>query len=142
MSNRARGAEFARRVGEYLARAGHVVEPEYALAVGLSSHRKKSHRFDYGSEALLVECKHYDWTEGGNNPSAKISTLNEAMMYFYAAPKSYRKMVFVSATARKGVRRSETLAEYYVRLHGHFIPDDVEVWELDGDSLSARRIEP
>jgi hypothetical protein len=89
---------------------------------------------------MLVECKYYDWTEGGNNPSAKISTLNEAMVYFHSAPNTYRKVVFISKTERKGTRRPETFAEYYVRLYSHFIPDDVEVWEFDDPSLTARRI--
>lgn len=142
MSNWERGNQFARRVGEYLAREGYSVEPEYAVDVGLNSRRKKAHRFDYGSDSLLVECKYYGWTAGGNNPSAKISTLNEAMMYFHTAPKSYRKMVFISATEKKGVRNPETFAEYYVRLHGHFIPDDVEVVELGSDNLSVRRLKP
>ena len=142
MSNRERGEAFARRVGEYLAREGFLVEPEHGVEVGLNTLRKKLHRFDYGNDSLLVECKYYDWTAGGNNPSAKISTLNEAMMYFHMAPKSYRKMLFISATKKKGVRKPETFAEYYVRMHGHFIPDDVEVFEFSADELSVRRLEP
>lgn len=140
MSNVQRGEEFARLVGEYLHRSGLKVQPEYSIAVGLGTNRKKEHRFDFGSEYVLVECKAYDWTTGGNNPSAKIATLNEAMMYFHSAPPTYRKMVFVSATGKKGTRKPETFAEYYVRLHGHFIPDDVEVWELDSATLTARQI--
>jgi len=139
-SNRERGDVFAKRVGEYLSKQGHSVHPEYPIDVGLSSRRKKAHRFDYGSESLLVECKNYDRTEGGNKPSAKISTLNEAMMFFHSAPAKYRKMVFISRTEKKGVRQPETFAEYYVRLNGHFIPDDVEVWEFDDGLLTARRI--
>ena len=142
MSNRERGDWFANRVGEYLTKEGYSVEPEYAVEVGLNSRRKKAHRFDYGNDSLLVECKYYDWTKGGHNPSAKISTLNEAMMYFHTTPKSYRKMVFISATDKKGVRNPETFAEYYVRLHGHFIPDDVEIWEMNSDDLSVTRLEP
>lgn len=137
MSNRERGDLFARRVGEYLAKEGHVVRPEYPLDVGLNSRHKKAHRFDYGNDSMLVESKYYDWTEGGNNPSAKISTLNEAMVYFHSVPNTYRKVVFISKTGRRGTRRPETFAEYYVRLYSHFIPDDVEVWEFDAPSLTA-----
>ncbi len=139
-SNRDRGSVFAKRVGEYLSKRGHSVHPEYQIDVGMSSRRKKAHAFDYGNESLLVECKFYDWTKGGNNPSGKISTLNEAMMYFHSAGAKYRKMVFISRTEKKGVRQPETFAEYYVRLNGHFIPDDVEVWEFDLALLTARRI--
>ena len=140
MSNRKKGDQFAQRIGEYLAREGFLVNAEYPMEVGLNSRQKKTHRFDHGSEALLVECKCYDWTSGGNNPSAKISTLNEAMMYMYVARKSCRKMVFVSETGKKGVQNPETFAEYYVRLNGHFIPDDVEIWEFNSDELKAKRI--
>jgi hypothetical protein len=140
MSNRERGDLFANHVGQYLARQEIAVEPEYSIPVGLNSRKKKDHRFDFGNADLLVECKFYDWTEGGNNPSAKISTLNEAMMYFHSTPTTYRKMLFVSATEKKGVRAPETFAEYDVRLHGHFIPDKVEVWELNVETLSAKQI--
>ncbi|WP_020158534.1 restriction endonuclease [Methylobacter marinus] len=139
MSNKHRGDAFARLVGEYLSRNGYHVEPEYPTSVGLGA-RKKKHRFDFGNEKILIECKAYDWTAGSNNPSAKIATLNEAMMYFHSAPPDYKKMVFVSATGKKGVRTSETFAEYYARLHGHFIPDDVELWEFNTETLNARRI--
>jgi hypothetical protein len=139
-SNRQRGDAFARRVGEYLSRQGHTVQPEYPVDVGLSSSHKRVHRFDYGNGSLLVECKFYRWTEGGNNPSAKISTLNEAMMFFHTAPAKYRKMVFISKTEKKGMRQPETFAEYYVRLNRYFIPDDVEIWEFDDGPLVAQRI--
>lgn len=141
MSNWAKGNEFARRVGNYLRRNGHVVEREYAVDVGLATRPRKSHCFDFGNESLLVECKYYDWTAGGNNPSAKISTLNESMLYFLAAPWSFRKMLFVAETARKGVHRPETLAEYYVRLRAHLIPRDVEVWQLSSKRLGATRVD-
>jgi hypothetical protein len=139
-SNRERGDVFARRVGEYLSKRGHVVRPEYPVDVGFNSRHKRAHRFDYGNESLLVECQFYDWTEGGNNPSAKISTLNESMMFFYSAPATYKKMVFISKTEKKGVRQPETFGEYYVRLNKHFIPDGVEVWEFDASLLTARQI--
>jgi hypothetical protein len=87
---------------------------------------------------LLVECKYYSFTDGGNNPSARIATLNEAMVYFYSAPVSYRKMLFIPQTTKKGVRMPETLAEYYARLYRHFIPDGVEIWEFDEKSGEAR----
>lgn len=140
MGNREHGAAFARQVGQYLAHQGILVKPEFSVEVGLNSRHKKAHRFDYGSTSVLVECKFYDWTVSDNNPSAKLSTLNEAMMLFYAAPSAYRKMLFIAKTAKKGVREPATLAEYYVRLFKPFIPDDVEIWELDTASLTASRI--
>ena len=101
MSYRERGDLFARRVGEYLAMLGYDVRPEYPVEVGLSSRHKKSHCFDYGNQEVLVECKCYDWTAGGNNPSAKIATLNEAMMYFHSVSELYEKRIFISKTERK-----------------------------------------
>ncbi len=140
MSNRERGDRFAKRVGEYLAGLGHELRAEYVVDVGLNSRIKKAHAFDLGNEQLLVECKLYDWTAGGNNPSGKLATLNEAMVYFHATSTAYKKKLFISRTEKKGVRQPETLAEYYVRLHGHFIPDGVEVWEFDESSSKARKI--
>jgi hypothetical protein len=141
MSNQERGNQFAKLVGQYLALEGHKLKPEYSIDVGLNIRRKKAHRFDFGNETLLVECKFYDWTKTGNSPSGKIATLNEAMMYFHSASPQYRKMVFIPTTRKNGVRNPETFAEYYVRLHGHFIPDDVEVWELNVEQLSAQKID-
>ena len=142
MSNYAKGQQFAEQVSKYLAEHGHIVSPEYGVNVGLNSARTKLHHFDFGNKSLIVECKRYQWTSGGYIPSAKIATLNEAMMYFHAASSNFRKMVFIAKTDKKGVRNPETFAEYYVRLHGHFIPDDVEFLEFDSKTRSARRIDP
>ena len=141
MSNLQRGADFAASVGKYLASTGIQVAPEYSAKVGIGSKAAKNHRFDFGNSETLVECKCYDWTAGGNNPSAKISTLNEAMMYFHSTPASFRKMLFLPKTEKKGVRNPETFAEYYFRLHGHFIPTSVEVWELDTLNNFGRRLQ-
>jgi len=140
MSNVKRWEEFASAVGRYLAGLGLKLQPEYSVRVGIGSKATKDHRFDFGSSDALVECKCYGWTEGGNNPSAKISTLNEAMMYFHSTPGTFRKMLFLPTTSKAGARNPETFAEYYVRLHGHFIPASVEVWELDMQDGQARRI--
>jgi hypothetical protein len=140
LSNVGRGQEFAAAVARYLAASGLEVRPEYTVRVGIGSKSTKEHRFDFGNAKVLVECKCYGWTEGGNNPSAKISTLNEAMMYFHSTPEHYRKMLFIPRTEKKGARNPQTFAEYYVRLHGHFIPALVEVWELDPMTGVARQI--
>ena len=141
-SNRQKGAEFAERVRAYLESQGLDVEPEYEIQVGVNRHLKKTRNFDWGNESLLVECKAYDWTAGHNSPSAKLTTVNEAMLYFLDASKSHRKMLFLAVTGRRSGRRAETLGEHYVRTYAHLIPDDVEVHELDPDSLSARRLWP
>ena len=45
-------------------------------------------------------------------------------------------------TAKVGKRKPATLVEYYVRLYGHFIPNGVEIYELDESDLSATRVWP
>lgn len=141
MSHRKKGSAFAERVGEYLRGEGYVVEPEYSIEIGLPNRPSRAHKFDFGNGTTLVECKHYNWTEGANIPSAKISTLNESMLHFLAAPPSFsNKMLFLPETERKGKQRSETLAEHYVRQQGHLIPDGVEVCELSR-SGGVRRVD-
>jgi hypothetical protein len=140
MSNVERGEEFASAVGRYLSGMCLKLQPEYSVPVGIGSKATKDHRFDFGSSEILVECKCYGWTEGGNSPSAKNSMLNEAMIYFHSTPGTFRKMIFLPKTVKAGVRNPETFAEYYVRLHGHFIPASVEVWELDVQGGHARKI--
>lgn len=127
-------------MSEYLKNQGRDLTPEYRVEVGLSSKYKKQHAFDLGNSEVLIECKYYDWTESDNNPSAKISTLNEAMLYLYTAPTRFnKKMLFIKQTSKKGRRHPETLAEYYVRLYKHFIPDDVEVWEYNDETQKAEK---
>jgi hypothetical protein len=140
MSNREKGDRFSKIVGEYLKYQGFDLQPEFIVHVGLNSRTKKPHAFDHGNNSMLIECKYYGWTKGGNNPSGKIATINEAMVYFHATPDSYSKKLFISKTSKKGIRRPETLAEYYVRLHGHFIPDNVEIWEFDSTTNEARKL--
>ena len=48
------------------------------------------------------------------------------MYYFALAPQRYRKIFCVL----KDTRRGESLAEYYVRLYGHMIAQNVEIMEL------------
>ena len=89
-----------------------------------------------GDPPVLVECKSHTWTGGGNVPGAKLTSWNEAMLYFLVAPDCYRKVLFVLRDFSE--RRNETLAEYYVRTYAHVIPDDVEVLEYDGHEPTNR----
>jgi hypothetical protein len=99
---------------------------------------KKNHKFDLGSEAppILVECKSYTWTSGGNSPSAKIRSLNEAMLLFSVAPPHYRKILFLL----KHMRNEMTLATHYIQTQGHLIAPGIEVWEFDLDIKSGQRV--
>lgn len=80
------------------------VYPNYEVEVSINSRLKKSHKFDWGNNTLLVECKAYSWTKGGHSPSAKLSTTNEALLYFMAAPTSNRKMLFMLETEGRNMK--------------------------------------
>jgi hypothetical protein len=67
-----------------------------------------------------------------------MTTWNEAMYYFSLVPSGYRKMMFVSRQLRHGW--GMTLAEHYVRNHGHLVPLDVELWECDQKTQTAIRV--
>ncbi len=84
-------------------------EKEVAIPIGKPL---KNHKFDLANEdrSIVAECKCYTWTGSGNVPSAKMMGLNEAVFY----------------------GKSETLAEYYVRVHGHLLKD-VYVFEISDD---------
>ena len=142
ISNKEKGEVFERQVGDYLKGNGIEVKTKYKIEVGIQGRRKRSHEFDWGNERLLVECKKYTWTKTGNNPSAKLSTANEALLYLLAAPESYQKMLFMLETHRMGKRNPETLAERYVRKNEHLFAHNLEVFELNEDSLSVRQLWP
>jgi hypothetical protein len=129
VSNTHAGRDFQDATQLFLAGIGLALEREFAVPVGHAI--KKVHRFDLGSPAppVLVECKSYTWTSGGNSPSAKIRGLNEAMLLFSVAPPEYRKLLVML----RHLRREESLATNWLRNHGHLVPPGVEIWELDPD---------
>lgn len=135
ISNAHVGRDFERSVQAFLGQQGVQLEPNFSVAVGHVI--KKGHRFDLGSAVppVIVECKSYGWTETGNSPSAKLRSLNEAMLYFLLAPAGYRKVLVMQKTHHTD--RRESLGTYYVRTQGHLIPPDVEVWELDIETMEG-----
>ncbi len=114
----------------FLEQENIVLRPNVVVEVGIGQ-KKKPHRFDLGSDApaTIVECKSHTWTQGGKMPSAKMTVWNEAMYYFYLSPASYRKIMFVLKHDRANV----SLAAYYLKTHGHLVPNGVEFWEFDMD---------
>ena len=102
---------------------------EKAVLVGRPA---KEHRFDLVSEdsGIVIECKCYTWTNGDNVPSAKMSTLNEAVLYMRSLPEGTRKILSMKRDVRTS--NSETLAAYYCRIYGHLL-EDINVWEIDND---------
>lgn len=134
VSNTHAGRDFQDAVQLFLSRRGLALEYEFPVAVGHAI--KKLHRFDLGSvePPVLVECKSYTWTAGGNSPSAKIRGLNEAMLLFSVAPAEYRKLLVML----RHLRRDQSLASHWLRNHGHLVPPGVEIWELDIDTGEGR----
>ena len=128
-SNTQVGRDFEKTAMQFFSTRGLSLQENVSVDIGINGTRP--HRFDLGNliEKILVECKSHTWTEGGNVPSAKMTTWDQAMYFFYVAPKGYRKVFFVLKDYSK--KKKETLAEYYIRTKSHLIPTDVEIWEFD-----------
>lgn len=130
VSNAHVGRDFEDIALKILKKEGISASKDYPIQVGVSD-KLKNHRFDLGSDdpPVLVECKSHRWTRGNNVPSAKMTTWNEAMYYFHCAPDRYSKIFFVLKDLRQS--NGESLAKYYIRIYGHLIPNDVQIWEFD-----------
>ena len=137
-SNSQVGRDFETAAQDYFRQKGSSLQKGHSVQIGVSS--KKDRKFDLGSDdpPVLVECKSHTWTRGGNVPSAKITVWNEAMYLFLLAPQRFQKVLFVLRDFNE--RRSESLAEYYVRNYSHLIPDDVEIWEYDEFNFSIANV--
>ncbi len=138
ISNAHAGREFEKDAGEFFAKEGYSLQLGFSELVG---HKiKKSHKFDLGSKnpPILIECKSYTWTSGGNSPSAKIRGLNEVMLLFSLAPKRYRKILFILRHLRKDL----SLAAHYIKTQGHLIGPNIEIWEFDPDTKHGEQVFP
>lgn len=94
----------------------------------------KLHKFDLVSddEKIVTECKNYSYTEMGNIPSAKIASINEAVLYLSHAPKIAPKVIVLRKEHYP--KRKESLADYYKRTYAHLL-EDIIVMELDLDKM-------
>jgi hypothetical protein len=137
-SNSHVGREFEGKAKAFFANQGLSLEENVSIEIGING--TKPHSFDLGSrkKKILVECKSHTWTESGKVPSAKITTWDQAMYMFVAAPAGYRKIFFVLRDWNP--KKNETLAQYYVRIKSHLIPKDVEIWEFDESKNEATRL--
>ena len=136
ISNSHVGREFEEAAKLFFAETGVSLQTGFVAPVGFKV--KKSHKFDLGSDEppILVECKSYTWTSGGNSPSAKIRALNEVMLLFSVSPNHYRKILFML----KHMRKELTLASHYVKTQGHLIGSNVEIWEFDLNQKKGVRV--
>jgi len=129
------GKEFEHEVQSFFVRRGVELAGSFSAAVGFGKRVKKRH-FDLGSvkPPVLVECKCHTWTKSGNTPEAKLAIWNEAMLYFAAAPKRFRKILCV----RRSVLDDWSLAQEYVERYGHLIPKGTELWEYNPSTKRGR----
>lgn len=139
ISNAHVGRDFENIALHFFKQQGLDLFLNISLPVGIKE-TKKMHSFDLGcmDSKIIVECKSHTWTKGDNVPSAKLTCWNEAMYYFLAAPKNFRKIFFVLKDF--SVKKNETLAEYYLRTYSHLIPEGVEFWEFDPETDKAINI--
>ncbi len=124
------GRKFQEFVQIALAKEFHSeFDPEVAIPIGYPA---KDHKFDLANadRSIVAECKCYTWTDSGNVPSAKLMGLDEAVFYFSFLPATTRKLLCMKKAVYPG--KAETLAEYYVRMHGHLLKD-VSVYEVSED---------
>lgn len=125
LSNTERGKAFQLLCREALKRAlSHDFDLEVPIDVG-----GKLHKFDLATPErdTVVECKAIKFTEGENNPSAKITTLREAVMYLRAVQGNPARLLVIKHDPHP--KRKETLGQYFVRLNRHLL-DSVTVLEM------------
>lgn len=137
-SNTQVGREFEDAAQLFFESSGIRVKRAYTAPVGFKV--KKLKVFDFGSDnpPILIECKSYTWTSGGNSPSAKIRGMNEAMLLFSVAPPEYRKILFVLKHVHQ--RSGVSLAVHYIKNQGHLIGPGIEIWEFDLDAKQGARV--
>lgn len=114
----------------------HVAESIFAVPFSEKSvdigNPARPHKFDLVSmdESIIIECKCYTWTDGGNVPSAKLATLDEAVLYMRSISHPARKIIALKYS--KNEKRNQTLAEYFCQKRGNLL-EDISVWEIGDD---------
>ena len=138
ISNTDVGRDFEAKARAFFAKQGITLQSSISVPIGIEG-KTKPHAFDLGDldQKVIVECKSHTWTESENVPSAKITTWDQAMFFFHAAPKDLRKVFFV--LKHYSAKRGATLADYYLRTKEHLIPSEVEFWEYDERTSEAVR---
>lgn len=110
--------------------------PEVEIYIG---NPPKAHKFDLVSKdhSVVIECKCYVWTDGQNNPSAKMATMNEAVLYFKLLPDACKRVIVMKKSIHQ--KRNETLADYYFRRY-NFVLEGITLLEIDADTEAVRVI--
>jgi len=109
---------------------------EHAISIGSPP---KPHHFDLASidNKYIGECKNFSWTEGNNIPSAKMTTINEAVFYLQHVPSD--KIRFVILRRDINNKRRESIAEYYYRINKHLL-SGIKILELNPDDESIKEL--
>jgi len=99
----------------------------------------RSHFFDLVTRDrdVVAESKAFSWTATGNVPSAKISTLREAVTYLRGLPNGTTRYLIIKRSTHP--RKKETLAEYFVRLNEEML-GAVNVLELPEEGGELRNV--
>jgi hypothetical protein len=130
-SNAGRGRAFQEKVARALEeRYGEPFRYEIPRPIGTPP---KPHKFDLVARSgrIVAECKAFAWTKTGNVPSAKITTLREAVAFLAQLPEEVTKILALARAVHE--RRTETLGEYFVRLNSNLL-QGITVMELSGES--------
>ena len=114
--------QFEDRVNQFVTRYFHKQFSEQALDLG----QGKMHKFDLVSadHSIIIECKSYTWTSGGNYPSGKISTLKEALLYFRTIQAQKKILVM----HHKEFLKKELLADVFFRQNRQLF-GDLDLWD-------------
>jgi len=137
-SNVEKGKELQKRSRDALSRLlGVPFEMEVALPIG---NPPKRHTFDLVSldHRYVGETKAFTWTVSGNIPSAKITTLREAVQYLQMLPVQTKTFLVIKRDLHP--RNNEALADYFVRLNSHLL-GPVAIFELSEDGTALRTVQ-
>ena len=132
-----KGIQFEISVSKYLEANNSIVTKQYPVNICINSRISKVHKYDFGNNEIVVECKDYNWTKGHNYANSKISGINEVMLLFLGTPPKYTKKLFLRLTDKIGVNNPETIFEYYIRKYQHLIPSGIEIYELDPITMTV-----
>jgi hypothetical protein len=116
-------SQFEERVSHFAGNYFKKRFAEHALDIGSG----KLHRFDLVSDdnSVVIECKSYNWTSGGNYPSGKVATLKEALFYFQNINADKK----ILAMHHREFPNKELLIDVFFRQNRQIFRD-VEIWDF------------
>ncbi len=126
LSNTARGRAFQICCRDALKR---VLSCDFDLEVPIDIGGGKFHSFDLATRErdIVAECKAFKFTDGGNIPSAKITTLREAAADLRLIQRDLARLLIVKRDVHP--KRGETLGRHFVRLNTNRL-EQVTVLEM------------